>query len=202
MPDICVSKNLAVTAGKLGLPQWSVPSVVIDEGVPSVGDGNYGRLDALPGKLMIELERTWVNTAPVSRRVLLRLQRQTRVMRTASPNAVQIRDRLTHKVGGRAEIPDPSQTIQSQSGVAVDLSTNWLANPLPGRSTVIRPPTITEDWIGPVPPGAELNIRYRCILWTPPPWADNAAAPTYNAFVQGVRLQAIAFPTPDNEVYG
>lgn len=202
MPDICVSKNLAIVGGKLGLAQWSVPTHVFDQLIPAVGDGNYTRLDALPGKTMVDASVSWTNDAPVARNVLIRIQRPSRIMRTASPNAVQIRDRSTYKIGGLADIPDPSQTLQSQSGVSVDVSTNWLANPLPGRTTAYRPSTMSEEWVGPVPPGIALSVRYRCILWTPPPWADNANFPTYNAFVQGVRIQMIAFPTPDDEVFG
>ena len=202
MPDICVSKNLSITGGKLGLAQHSVPTNVIDQIMVSTGDGVFGRLDALPGKQMIDGTVTWVNNAPVARRLLVRVQRLTRVLRTASPNAVQVRDRWTYKIGGTADIPDPSQVLQSQCGTAVDLSTNAVANPLPGRIKIYRPAVMTEDWIGPIPAGESINIRYRAILWTPPPWADNAAAPDYYAQLLGTRVHAIAFPTPDDEVFG
>lgn len=206
MPNVCVSRNLKIgVAGKLGLQPWSVPRMVLSERVNSVGDGAYTQQTILPGKIMMNTTLTWINDAPIEQMVMLRVTRAYRDIVVSNPNAVQIRDRWTHRIGGASTVasdPDPSQLLQSQMGASMDLSTNFFSTPLFGRLYIWRDSNTVEDWLGVVPPGQRIVVRYRCTLWTPPPWADNASnnSPLHTANVRWSLLQLHSYPTQDTEV--
>ncbi len=200
----CVSRNLSITGGALGIARWSTPRVVRDETALSTGDGNYTAQVTLPGKLLVDKELSWTNDSPIPARVLLRVGRAYRDFLVSNPNAVQFRDRWTSRINGKPPVPDTTTVLQSQFGGALDLSSNTVAQPLSGRLWVYQDAHIVEDWLGPVESGATLNVWYRAYLWTPPPWADNAnnASPQHNANARSTRLQLMAFPQLDEAVTG
>lgn len=205
MPKVCVSDNLSVAGGRLGLAPWSVPRVVKDNTTASIGDGPFGQQTTLPGKLMIIAVETWTNTSPVPHSVLLRVQRPETNWVVSNPNVVQLRDQWTHVItstGEYAPDPDPSSTYRSAVGGGVDLAANSSATPLFGRFWQYRDTHITEDLLGPVPPGYTLEVQYRRYLWTPPPWADNASlnAPLHEAYCRGVRIIFFAMPELEGAV--
>jgi hypothetical protein len=47
-------------------------------------------------------------------------------------------------------------------------------------------------------------MHYRCYVWTPPPWSDNANknSPKHEAAARWARIQMIAFPQQGRLVTG
>lgn len=206
MAQVCITQNTEIDAGVLSIAPWSVPTIVHDTTYNSVGDGTYVALTTQPGKLMIDSGViSWTNTAPLERMVLLRIQRAYRNWVVSSPNAVQIRDRYTFAIGGaNPRDPDTSSTYHGISGGSLDSGIAPNGSTLGGKIWDWEDGTLLEDWLGPVPPGQDLRVHYRCNLWTPPPWSDNANAgsPEHSASVRSSRIVLMAFPTRDTEVTG
>ena len=206
MAEVCVSQNFGISGGVLTAAQWSIPRHVYDQTFNSTGDGTFGALTTLPGKLMIDSGIiSWTNPSPLDAYVLLRVQRAYRNWQISNPNAVQIRDRYTYAIGGAdPRTPDPSSVFNGQSGAAMDVGAQSNGTPYIGVYWEWEDPTLEEDWIGPIPAGAVLKLWYRCYLWTPPPWSNNANnnSPVHSASVRSTRIQMIAFPTQDTVVAG
>lgn len=204
MVQVCVSRNLSITDNVLGIQPWSIPRHVIDQTFNSVGDGPFDQQTTLPGKLMIDSGiLSWTNTSPLAANMLLRIQRARREYFTSNPNVVQIRDRFTTSITDKdPRVPDPSDTYQGATGGGVDVGATSAGQPISLQVAVWEDPSVTEDWIGPVPPGGTFKLWYRCYLWTPPPWSNNANAnkPLHYASVFNARIQAMAFPTQDEDV--
>lgn len=204
MPEVCASRNLDITAGVLSLEPWSIAQFVHDATYNSTGDGNFGEETTLPGKLMIDSGvQTVTNTAPLDAMVLLRVNRAYRDYVVSNPNVVQIRDRYTVAIGGADPVdPDPSFQYQGATGGGLDFSSNLTTEPLAGKLYAWEDAGISEDWFGPVPAGAVFKFRYKCYLWTPPPWSNNANenSPEHSARVRSARIQVLAFPTRDPAV--
>lgn len=203
MAEVCVSRNLKIASGALGIEKWSTVRHVADQTFVSVGDGAFSNITTLPGKLMIDGAVSWTSDSPLDTLVLMRVQRARRDWLVSQPNAVQIRDRWTYTLDGTTPaVPNTSTLLQSQVGGAMDYSTNTTGTPMQGRYWQFLDPQLTEDWIGPVPPGATLRVRYRAYLWTPPPWSNNANnnSPVHEAYIRDTRIQLLAFPTQDTEV--
>lgn len=206
MAQACVSRNMDITANALAVQPWSIPHHVLDQTFASTGDGAFSQETTLPGKLMIDSGvLTWTNPSPLDAMVLVRLQRARRQWHISNPNAVQIRDRFTYTIGGATpREPLTSSVYTGQSGAAMDLGTQNNGTPYIGEYWEWEDPTLSEDWLGPVPPGQDFKIWYRCYLWTPPPWSNNANNnnPLHDASVHSTRIQLMAFPTRDEAVVG
>lgn len=202
MAQVCTDRNIDITAGVAGIEPWSVPRIVVDTVTASTGDGALTQQTTLPGKLMIDASHSWVSDSPLNTMMLVRITRGRRYIRTSNPNYVQVRDRYTTGIDEPAAIPDVSNTFQAAFGGGVDRGTNPIGTPYFGKHDYWADPSVTEDWLGPVPPGSTFNIRYRCYVWTPPPWSNNASnnLPEHAATVNNVRVQLFAFPTQDTEV--
>lgn len=200
MVEVCVSQNLSIDDGVLGIAPWASPRVVASVRAASTGDGPIDATITLPGKLLIDASTSWTSDSPVDCMVLLRVQRAYRSFLTSNPNAVQIRDRWTSRIGpGVPDVPDVSNVYQSQFGGALDLSSNSVATPITGRMWQYQDTHLTEDWLGPVESGETLTVWYRAYAWTPPPWSDNANLddPQHEVAVRAVRLVLMAFPQQD-----
>lgn len=205
MAEVCVSRNLDVSTGELSVQPWTVPRHVFDSSYSSVGNGDYGAQTSLPGKLMIDSGiQTWTNTSPLDAQVLMRVNRGARYFAVSAPNVVQIRDRWTTAIDGDPREPDTTNQYQGASGGGIDMSTTTTTLPYAGLLWNWDDAMITEDWFGPVPPGGTFSFWYRCTLWTPPPWSNNAngGIPFHEATVDPVRFQLMAFPTQDQAVMG
>lgn len=203
MAEVCVSRNLSITGGELGIEKWSIVRHVADQTFPSVGDGAFSALTTLPGKLMVDATVAWTSDSPLDTMILLRVQRDRRDWIISNPNAVQIRDRWTFTLDGTTPaVPLTSTLLQSQVGGAMDYSTNTTGTPMQGRYWQYLDPQLTEDWIGPVEPGGTIRLRYRAYLWTPPPFSNNANnnTPVHEAYIRNTRIQLLAFPTQDTAV--
>lgn len=204
MAEVCVSRNLSITAGVLGLESWSVPRLVLDATYNSTGDGAFTTpYTTLPGRLMIDSGvQSWANTTPLDANVLLRIQRARRDWWTSNPNAIQIRDRYTYTLNGDTpRAPDTSSTYHGQSGSSGDVGADSGATPYAAVFYEYEDGTMLEDWIK-VPPGETLKIWYRAYMWTPPPWSNNANnnAPTHGVNIYNTRIVMMAFPTQDTAV--
>lgn len=206
MAQVCVSRNLDISTGELGVQPWSVPRHVYDQSFASVGNGPFTAQTNLPGKLMIDSGvQTWTNTSPLPAQILLRVQRGSRYFTVSAPNLVQIRDRWTTSIGSAGpRTPDVSNQYQGASGGGVDMSTRTTTLPWAGLAWVWDDAMITEDWFGPIPPGEDFKFWYRCTLWTPPPWSNNAngGVPLHECELDPVRIQLMAFPVQDEAVMG
>ena len=204
MAEVCVSRNLSITAGVLGIEPASVPVVALDATYNSTGDGSYTTpFTTLPGKLMIDSGiQSWVNSGPLSVQMLVRIQRARRDWWTSNPNAAQTRDRYTYTINGDdPRVPDTSSTYHGQSGSAGDVGTDSAAQPYQAVWYEYEDGTILEDWIT-VPAGATFKIWYRAYFWTPPPFSNNANAgsPTQGININNTRIILMAFPTQDTAV--
>lgn len=206
MAQVCVSQNMGIGSNQLSVNPWSTVRHVYDTTHNSIGDGSFGQQTTLPGKLMIDSGIiTWTNPSPLDAMVLLRLQRAYRNWEISNPNAVQIRDRYTYAIGGAdPRLPETSSVYLGQSGGAMDAGAQFNGTPYIGVYWEWEDPTLSEDWLGPVPPGEDLKVWYRCYLWTPPPWSNNANnnSPLYDANVRSTRIQLISYPTQDGDQVG
>jgi hypothetical protein len=204
-PGVCTDEHLNPdSAGLLRLEKWSVPRLVSDIKADSRGDGKLTQTIALPGKMLIESQSTWLNDAPVDMMMLIRVIRSYKSWLVSNPNAIQFRDRWTWALDRTPEIPVVTGVFNSQTGSAMDLGTNTVAEPLPGRQWIWTPVTMSDEWVGPVTPGQRINVHYRAYVWTPPPWSDNANknSPQHEAAARYSRVQLIAFPQQGDVVVG
>jgi hypothetical protein len=198
-PNVCTDEHIGVDdAGLLRLEPWSVPRLVSDVRSMSAADGKVGPELALPGKLLIEQQTLWTNTTPVDMMMLIRITRSFRTWITSNPNALQFRDRWTHAVDRQPSEPVTTGIFNSQAGSAIDLGTNSVAEPNPGKQWIWTPTHCADEWVGPLEPGQTFRVWYRSYVWTPPPWSDNANknSPQHEAAAGWARIQLISFPTP------
>lgn len=203
MAEVCVDANMSITSGVLGIAKYSVPRFVVDTTVNSTGDGTLTQQTTLPGKLMIDASVTWTSDSPLPCMILARLTRGYRTLQVSNPNYIQFRDRYTYTLDGTTpRVPDTSNTYQSAWGSSVDRGASTGGVPFAGLYSDFADPSMTEDFLGPLAPGAVFTLRYRCYVWTPPPWSNNANnnVPTHSASANNVRIQLIALPTQDTRV--
>ena len=198
--NVCISPALTTDAQKrLVMQPYAVPRLVADVVAKSGGDGRVYPLISLPGKLMIDQHAGWFNDSPLEHMVRILVTRGSRAWITSNPNAIQMRDRWTVAVDDEPPMPVSLDNINSQVGSAIDLGTNTVSEPNPGRHWMWQDTGSEEEWIGPLLPGESVNVWYQAYLWTPPPWADNAnkSAPQHEINAAWTRLQLMAFPIYD-----
>lgn len=204
-PNVCTDEHIGIDdAGLLRLEPWSVPRLVYDVKAESTGDGKLTAQVSLPGKLLIEQRGQWTNHAPVEVMMLVRVTRSFRSWVTSNPNAVQFRDRWSTAIDRQPSEPVTTGILNSQAGSAIDLGTNSVAEPNPGQEWIWTPTHSADEWVGPVEPEQTFRIWYRCYVWTPPPWSDNANKnkPVHEVGARWTRIQLIAFPAPGRLVIG
>jgi hypothetical protein len=203
VPEICVSRNLSISAGKLGLAKWSAPRMVAQVTATATGDGAItgAGLTAQPGRLMVEAQASWTSDSPLPSRMRLQVIRRYRTIISSNPNAVQIWDSWTHRIDGTPTVPNSYALVNSLCTQAMDIGTDNAGQPDPGRLYQDYPVTASEEWYE-LPAGSTLNVHYRCYVWTPPPWSNNANAnlPLHEAYARGVKLRLWAFPMMDEAV--
>ncbi|MFJ1459725.1 MULTISPECIES: DUF7172 family protein [Nocardia] len=197
---VCVSRNLDITAGALGIEPWSVFRLVGDQTGTSTGDGTLARNTRLPGKLLINTSVSWVSNSPLPSQMLLRLTRAYRTIICSNPNAIQFRDAVEVGIDEAPRTPDPSRVLLSQSGTSLDIGVDNTSQPYYGRVHLHSDMTSSDTWLeDPLPAGSTITVAYRCYVWTPPPWSTNAAAnnPLHEAYARSTRLQLFAAPLQD-----
>ena len=199
-PNVCVDENLVTdSAGMLVMQPWAVPRLVADVRAVSGADGKMFPEQALPGRLLIEQKLSWVNDAPLDAMLLVRVTRAYKAWVVSNPNAIQFRDRWTTTIDPEnltPSVPVTTGIYNSQVGSAIDTGTNSVAEPNPGRQWCWSESNCTDEWVGPVKPGYWFNLWYRCYVWTPPPFSDNANknSPEHSVKANWTRIQLIAFP--------
>lgn len=204
---ICLGENLTSDAatGMLQMAKWSVPRLVHDESILSTGDGSVVETTSSPGKMLMDHSASWLNDSPVGHTMLIRVVRHWKKVVTSNPNALQFRDRWSWQINAPAVDPLTSGILNGQSGLAGDLGTDTVAEPLPGVFTAWLGSNCVDEWVGlTLNPDDVFNLRYRMYIWTPPPWSDNANknAPTHSAEAGWSRVQLWVFPQQGPTVQG
>ncbi|MCM6777943.1 hypothetical protein NDR87_31405 [Nocardia sp. CDC159] len=202
-PQVCVARDLSTDAGQLGLEPWSAPRMVSQVSASSTGDGAItgAGLTTQPGRLMINAQISWVSDSPLPSMMRLQVIRSYRTIVCSNPNAVQIWDSWNYGIDRAARVPDAYNLVNSLCTLGIDIGTDNVAQPVYGRVHQDYPVTASEEWYE-LPAGSTLNVHYRCYVWTPPPWSNNASAnnPLHEAHSRGVKLRLWAFPTMDEAV--
>jgi hypothetical protein len=208
-PNVCIDENITIdAAGQLILRPWAVPRIVKEVKALSGGDGTLFPEQALPGKLMIDTQPFgWKNDTPLPCMIRIFVVRGAKSWITSNPNAIQFRDRWTYTLGKKnvtPSVPVTTGIYNSQTGSAIDCGTNSVAEPQPGKQWIWLDANCDEEWIGPLLPGERVNVWYRCYVWTPPPFSDNANknSPEHKAYAQWARVQLWAYPGQGNLVTG
>lgn len=207
-PNVCIDQNLTTDdAGLLRIQPWAVPRVVADVRALSGADGKVYPEQALPGKLLINQRLGWRNETPLESMVLIRVIRASKRWIVSNPNAIQFRDRWTWTIDPddtTPSVPVTTGIYNSQVGSAMDVGTNSVAEPNPGKQWVWTDANCADEWVGPVLPGDKLNVWYRAYVWTPPPWSDNANknSPKHEAYAGWTRIQLVSFPQQGTLVSG
>lgn len=206
-PNVCIGENLTTDdTGQLRLQPWSVPRLVRDVRASSAGDGPLtSLLTALPGKLLIDLKTSWRNDTPLDQQVLITVVRGSKAWLVSQPNAIQFRDRWTYAVDASPAVPVTTNIFNSQCGSSIDVGTNSVAEPNPGRQWMWADVNSADEWVPTLlGPGEQINIWYRCYVWTPPPWSDNANRnqPVHEARANWTRLQLRIFGQQGTVVTG
>lgn len=206
-PNVCIDENL--TTSNVGLPlmqRWAVPRLVASVRAASGGDGRLTKSEiSLPGKPLINRTVEWVNDTPLEQPVRILVTRASRSILTSNPNAIQVRDRWTYAIDAEPEDPTVTSIFNGQFGGAIDLGTNSVSEPEPGRLWLWAGTNSEDEWISPkLQPGQKLKMWYKCFVWTPPPWSNNANknSPEHEVYVNWTRLQLIAHPQQGTVVTG
>lgn len=205
--QVCLGENLTTDplTGQLQMAKWSVPRLVHDQVILSSADGPVVETTMSPGVLMMDHQASWVNDTPVGNTMLIRLIRRWKKVITSNPNAIQFRDRWAWQINAAAVEPITNAIMNGQSGLAGDLGTDTVAEPLPGVFTAWLGSNSSDEWVGlTLNPGDVFNIWYQMYYWTPPPWSDNANknAPEHDAEAGWARMQLIVFPQQGPTVQG
>lgn len=205
-PRTCVDENLTVDDnGQLCFRRWAVPELVRDVKVRAPS-GNVAKFpqQIMPGFLLVNQQIGWVNEAPLEREVLITVYRSWKEWVASNPNVIQFRDRWAWSIDRTPAEPITTGILNGQTGGGIDLGTNSVAEPMPGRQWVWMAANTSDEIVGPVPPGHKLNVWYRMYVWSPPPWSDNANKndPQHSAKANFVRLSLTALPNQGSLVSG
>lgn len=209
---VCVSPNFTTPGGVLTRAAHVSVQMVADSGfVASVPALNID-LMASPQRFLPGLtthDFTVAAPSNASGQVLryhIYVTNRNRYAVVGSPNMVQFRDSYEYTLDGSAPtLPDVERTLRSQSGISVDRGTNNTAQPQCAYAFGYGATAQTVEAVD-VPPGLQLKVRYRQIVWTPPPFSNNAAVlcsgtpPTTVARGGESRVHIVAFPTISSDL--
>lgn len=208
-PNVCVDENLTTDdGGALVVQPWAVLRQVVSVRALSTNDGKLKETITQPGKLLIDSGIVgWRNTGPLEQYVVIRVTRGPKSWVVSNPNAIQFRDRWTSVIDTKdrkPEIPVTTGIDNSQCGSAIDTGTNSVSTPDPGLQFGWADVSTDEEVVGPVKPGQKINVWYRCYVWTPPPFSDNANkdSPRHEAYANYAVVQLLALPQQGNLVTG
>lgn len=204
-PGVCVDENLTTFGDNLlRMQRWAVPRLVVDQMANSGADGHLVATTELPGKLLINSEVAWISDSPVDTDILIRVTRGPKTLVTSNPNVIQFRDRWTRTINSTPPVPITSGIFNSECGSGIDLGTNSVAEPNPGKDYKWMDACSSDEWFGPLKFGQRVRVHYRCYVWTPPPFSDNANknSPEHSAAASWARIQLIAFPAQGTLVAG
>jgi hypothetical protein len=209
-PNVCIDENL--TLDEAGLPlilPQAIPRPVIDVKALGTGDTLVSLFpeESLPGRLLISQKVGWRNDAVLPVMLRIMVVRSTKYWVTSNPNAIQFRDKWTYIMDHddlTPTEPDVSDNYNSQCGSAIDIGTNSVAEPNPGKMWVWADANVDEEWVGELLPGDRFNMWYRQNVWTPPPFSDNANKnkPEHRISSPWVRIIVWAYPGQGSVVIG
>nr|WP_280505821.1 hypothetical protein [Nocardia farcinica] len=177
--------------------------MVAQASAASTDDGSIGTsgISTPTGRPLVNTGLTWMSDSPLPLMMRLQVIRSYRTIVTSNPNAVEIWDSWRIGVGQPAADPTSYGLVNSICRLAIDHGTNSSALPNYARVHQDYPATASEEWVE-LPAGEEIDINYRCFVWTPPPWSNNASAnsPLHEVYARGVKLRLWAFPMADETV--
>lgn len=175
MADVCVSEDFTVDgAGQLSIAAHTRMSHVSTLSAAPVSRRKTWSEIALPGDRMWFLQSQVVNTSPVDRPVMFRLNRPYVFLSPAQPNAIQLRDKWETEVGASPIAPAVDVT-ESYNGVwtaSVDSGPPG-GSPQRGRTFPYWPGVMVAETVM-VPAGESAVLSWAGYVWTPPPWSNNA----------------------------
>lgn len=201
--NVCLSPALTTDSQKrLRMQPFAVPRIPTgcDVIARSGADGRvYPIIDQSGSKLMIDQQMSWYNDTPLDHHVRIIVTRGWRSWVTSNPNSIELVDRWESAVDGLPPMPVPTDNVSSRAGSAIDLATDTVSVPKPGRHWEWTDAASQDEWVGPLEPGETLNLWYQAYFWTPPPWADNANrdAPEHSVRANYTRIQLMVFPVYD-----
>ena len=169
------------------------------------GDGAVVSTQSLPGVLRLDLKLSWQNDTPLPQGIKILINRGSRTTVVSNPNAIQYRDRWTWAIDGPASRPITTSVSQGRMGSSLDVQTNTVSEPNPGKFWSWDDVNSVEEWVPrELEPEEQLNVWYQCYVWTPPPWSDNANknSPEHIARAGWVRGMLWADPVQGSVVSG
>lgn len=174
-PSVCVDDNMLVTDdGVLRMSKWSVPNLLRDVMVKSGADGKISPTIHAPGKLMMNQQIVVKNESPLDVNILITVTRHWRDIVVSNPNAIQLRDRWTYRTERMPEEPVTTTIFNGQLTGSIDVQSNSVAEPNPGRAWVWSGSNSAQEHVFGVAPGDDFYLWYQAYGWTPPPFSDNA----------------------------
>jgi len=207
-PKVCVDENITTDAGgALLLQPWSVIRPVVSVVAKSMNDGKLKPQITAPGKLMIDQKFGWRNDGPLDQLVVIRVTRGPKEWVVSNPNVIQFRDRWTSVIDKKSltpEVPVTTGYFNSQCGSGFDVGTNSVSEPDVGVQFGWADVSTDEEIVGPVKPGQTINAWFRCYVWTPWPFSDNANknSPRHEAYARWAKLEILTLPQQGNLVTG
>lgn len=206
-PNVCIGENLTTDdAGQLRLQPWAAPRLVADvRALAADGDRKVYPNITLPGKLLIDQKIAWRNDTPLEQQLIIRVTRGPRFWLTSNPNAIQFRDRWTFARDTEPSVPLTTSIFNGQTGSAIDIGTNSVAEPNPGQQWMWTDVDTVDELVPyEIAPNQLFTVWYRCYLWTPPPWSNNANknSPKHEAAAHWARLSLIAYGRQGSVVTG
>lgn len=205
-PNVCIGEALTTdAAGNLTVQPYTIPRPVSDGRAMASGDGPLGATLSLPGQLRLNYAATWRNDTPLPQGIKIMVVRASKSLITSNPNAVQFRDRWTWAIDAVPTRPVVTTQHNGRFGIGLDLQTNTVGEPNPGKLWAWEDTCCAEEWLPrELQPGEQINVWYQCYVWTPPPWSSNANknAPVHEARANWVRLILWACPVPGKLVGG
>lgn len=175
---VCVSANFTTPAGVLTRAGHVSPQIVWQQGfnsTPSSTNFLSTPATSLPGITFLDQTITCpANSTGTKLNYFVYVLYYSRTMDVGSPNAIQFRDSYEYTLDGSTPpLPDVERTLRSEEGFGIDRGTTVTAGPLcniAGRELPRR-----EDMfhVYAVESGQQLKVRFRSIVWTPPPFSNN-----------------------------
>lgn len=205
-PRTCIDENLTVDDnGHLCMRPWAVPRLVRDVKVNAISNKKlpFPQIN-MPGLILLNQQFGWVNDSMLPVDIQVTVFRSWKEWVTSNPNIIQFRDRWTSAIDTEPDEPVTTGTQNGQTGSGIDLGSNTVAEPMPGVQTMWMNANMSDEWIYSILPGEKFNIWYRCYVWTPQPWSDNANknSPRYAAYANFARISLVAHPSQGSLVSG
>lgn len=196
MADVCISGDFTAAANILDIAPHATWAIVLDQATFAASNGSFTTERPLPGTNHHDYTIAWTNSTGRTMTVVVAATCDGLHIAAPQPNLVLMRARMTTGIPAAPD-PDTGEVYDSEFGGGFDLSdqdpeSTPEAGILHRRTAAF---VITSAEID-VPPGQQLQTRYRVTSHTPAPWspgANNGASDHY-ALAGPVVIQYFAAP--------